>query len=445
MNRRDLLLASLGAAAVPGPLASAEWRMQPPWRSWRVDGDRVARWLVELSRFGTTPDGGVSRTGFSDADVEARAWIQPIMREAGLEVAIDPAGNILGKRPGSDPTLKPLLFGSHIDSVLNGGNYDGDVGTLGAIEVARLLAEKGYRNRHPLWVTLWCDEERGLTGSRGFLGQVAADELARPAGAAGPSLADQIRKIGGDPAAMAGYRHEPGSIAGYLELHIEQGGVLDQTGVAVGVVEGIVGIRSWEVTVTGFANHAGTTPMDQRKNALLAASEVILAVDRLVKAMPGRQVGTVGRLQVRPGAQNVIPGEVEFSIEIRDLSTDTLDRLWAEIRGAVEPIMARQGTSWAARERASNLPAIAAEPVRGVIDRAARGLGLSTRSMPSGAGHDAQNLARIGPMGMIFIPSVGGISHSPREYTRPEDVTNGVNVLLQTVLQLDQAAEGAVR
>lgn len=435
MNRREIVQASLGLLAGP-------WigRQAPPWRAWRIDGDRVARWLVELSQFGATPEGGVSRTGFSDADVAAREWIKPIMRSAGLEVAVDPAGNILGKRPGTDPSLKPLLFGSHIDSVLNGGNYDGDVGTLGAIEVARLLAEKGYRNRHPLWVTLWCDEENGLTGSRGFLGQLTAADLARPAGPKGPPLADQIRKIGGDPDAMAGYRHGPGSIAGYVELHIEQGGVLDQTGQAIGVVEGIVGIRSWEVTVTGFANHAGTTPMDQRKNALVAAAEVVLAVDRIVKAMPGRQVGTVGRLQVRPGAQNVVPGEVEFSIEIRDLSTETLERLWGEIRAAADAIMSRHGTTWSARERATNLPAMADATVRGVIDGAARDLGLSTRSMPSGAGHDAQNLARIGPMGMIFVPSVGGISHAPREYTRPEDVTNGVNVLLQTMLRLDQRA-----
>jgi N-carbamoyl-L-amino-acid hydrolase len=431
MRRRDLVVAAAAAAVAP------RWSIEAPeGASWRVNGDRVNGWLEELSRFGANPDGGVSRVGFSDADVAARAWIQPIMKAANLEVAIDPAGNIIGRRPGAVAGLKPILFGSHIDSVLNGGNYDGDVGTLGAIEVAQTLAENGYRNRHPLWVTLWCDEESGLTGSRGFIGQVGAEELAR-AHRDGVPLADKIRRIGGDPGAMAGYRHEPGSIAGYVELHIEQGGILDRTGVNVGVVEGIVGIRSWEVVITGFANHAGTTPMDDRKNALLAAADLVVALDRIVRAKPGRQVGTVGYLTVTPGAQNVIPGGVTLSIEIRDLSMTKLEALWADLRAAGDAIMAKRGTTWVASPRPTNHAALSDPRVRGVIDQAAKGLGLTTRHLPSGAGHDAQDLAKIGPMGMIFVPSVGGISHSPREFTKPGDVVNGVNVLLQTVLRLD--------
>ncbi len=433
MHRRDVVKAAAAASFIP-------WvQPGPVWAAWRVNGDRVNGWLKELSRFGANPEGGVSRVGFNDADVEGRTWLVPVMRAAGLEVAVDPAGNILGKRPGTVPGLKPLLFGSHIDSVLNGGNYDGDVGTLSAVEVARTLMEKGYRNRHPLWVTMWADEENGLTGSRGFLGEVSAADLARPGPRDGVPLADKIRKVGGDPVAMAGYRNEPGSIAGYVELHIEQGGILDRTGVHIGVVEGIVGIMSWDATVTGFSNHAGTTPMDERKNALLAAAELALAVDRAVKGRPGRQVGTVGRFQVKPGAQNVIPGEVSMSIEIRDLSMETLAALWIEIKAAGDQIMTKYGTSWVAASRPTNVTALSNPVVRGVIDQAARGLGLTTRLMPSGAGHDAQDLARIGPMGMIFVPSVGGISHSPKEFTRPEDVTNGANVLMQTMLRLDQA------
>lgn len=194
------------------------------------------------------------------------------------------------------------------------------------------------------------------------------------------------------------------------------------------------------MTITGEANHAGTTPMDQRRNALLAASELILAVDRIVRAEPGRQVGTVGRLGVEPGAQNVVPGRVTHSIELRDLSMDRLERLWRAIEAEAERIMERRGTSWAAVERAINRGAAAAPALRSTVDAAARGLGLSTQSMPSMAGHDAQSLAAIGPMGMIFVPSVGGISHSPREFTRPQDVVNGANVLLHAVLRLDRAA-----
>jgi beta-ureidopropionase / N-carbamoyl-L-amino-acid hydrolase len=433
MQRRDLLQ----AAAVAGLAPHLRWR-KPDFADWRVDGTRVNGWLGELARFGANPEGGVSRIGFSNADVAARAWLQEVMRSVGLTVRIDPAGNIIGELPGSRPGAKPLLFGSHIDSVPHGGNYDGDVGSLGAVEVVATIREKGYRNQHPLWVTVWCDEERGLTGSRGFIGTITAEQLARP-NQDGVPLAQGIRKIGGDPEAMGSYRNEPGSIAGYVELHIEQGGILERTGIDIGVVEGIVTINSVNVTIEGFANHAGTTPMADRKNALIAASELVLAVDRIVKSHPGRQVGTVGRLQVKPGASNVIPGEVSLTIELRDLSAEKLSRVWTEIQAEGDHIMTRCGTTWQAPWLAPSEADYSDPRVRSTIAEAARTLSLTSQMMPSGAGHDAQSLSRIGPMGMIFVPSVGGISHSPKEYTRPEDVTNGVNVLLQTMLRLDQA------
>jgi len=439
MRRRTFLQAATAVTTMPLWPSALSAGQDPA--SWRVNGARVNGWLEELSRFGANPGGGVSRVGFSDFDVEARAWLRPLMEASGLAVRTDPAGNIIGEVPGTDPSLKPLLFGSHIDSVLNGGNYDGDVGTLGAIEVVRTLREKGYRNRHPLWVTMWADEESGLTGSRGFLGLITDEELMRPY-RDGLTLGECIRKVGGDPARMSGYRFGPGSIAGYLELHIEQGGTLDREGLDIGVVEGIVGIVGGSVTITGVANHAGTTGMAERKNALLAASELVLAVDRIVKSHPGRQVGTVGRLAVKPGASNVIPGEVTLSIELRDLDMDRLDALWEEVRAEGDRIMARQGTTWSFTPRPRNEVAMSGARMREVVATSAKQLGLTSRTMPSGAGHDAQNLARIGPMGMIFVPSVGGISHSPKEYTSPEDVTNGVNVLLQALLQLDGMARG---
>jgi len=431
MDRRQLIQAALLAGVAPRVALVRPRRL-------RADGRRVSEWLTALSRFGANSDGGVSRTGFSDADVEGRAWLRGIMESTGLQVRVDPAGNLIGELPGAVAGLKPLLFGSHVDSVPHGGNYDGDLGSLAAVEVIATLRERGYTNRHPLRVTVWCDEERGLTGSRGFVGQVSAEQLARPY-VEGLTLGECIRKVGGDPAAMAAYRHDPGSIAAYIELHIEQGGVLDQSGIDVGVVEGIVTIRSAAVTITGFANHAGTTPMGERKNALLAAAELALAVDRVVRRHPGRQVGTVGRLQVHPGASNVIPGQVDLTIELRDLEAGKLETIWNEIRAEGDAIMQRWGTSWTPPDwRAPNAAAYADPAVRSVIGAAATGLGLTTHSMPSGAGHDAQMLARIGPMGMIFVPSVGGISHSPGEYTRPDDVANGANVLLQTILRLDE-------
>ena len=428
MKRRDFVQAVAALALPP---------QQGDWKSWRVNGERVNQHLAGLSRFGANPQGGVSRVAFSEADIAGRRFMMDLMRNAGLTVSVDPVGNIFGVRAGSQPTARPILFGSHIDSVPEGGNYDGDVGSCGALEVAHTLADRRYRNRHPLHLVIWCDEESGLTGSRGFIGDLPAEELALP-GRDGVALADKIRRIGGDPARIAEARHSPGSIAGYIELHIEQGGILDERGIQIGIVEGIVGIHHYDVTLRGFANHAGTTPMDRRRNAMLAAAELVLIVERVVRSVEGRQVGTVGRLLVKPGAPNVIPGQVDLTVELRDLSTEKIERLWTQIHAEALEVAKKYDVTVDYTLQHTNPPALSTPAIRAVIADATRGLGLSSQVMPSGAGHDAQDLARIGPMGMIFVPSVKGISHSPLELTRPDDVTNGANVLLQTVLRLDE-------
>lgn len=434
LGRRDFVRTT---AAALGGLTFRPRVGQGDWKTWRVNGPRVNQHLTALSRFGANPQGGVSRVAFSQADIAARAFAVDLMRQTGLDARIDPVGNLIGTRAGTEPGTLPILFGSHIDSVPEGGNYDGDVGSMSAIEVAQTLAERGYRNRHPLHVAIWCDEESGLTGSRGYIGDLPAEELRRP-GRDGVSLADKIRRIGGDPDRVAEARHPPGSVAAYVELHIEQGGILDETGIQIGIVEGIVGIHHYDVTIKGFANHAGTTPMDRRRNAMLAAAELVLTVDRVVRSVEGRQVGTVGRLLVKPGAPNVIPGQVDLTVELRDLSTEKIERLWSQIHAEAVATAKKYDVTLDYALQHTNPPALSTPAVRAVIADAVRGLGLSSQVMPSGAGHDAQDLARIGPMGMIFVPSVKGISHSPVELTRPEDVTNGANVLLQTVLRLDQ-------
>ena len=433
MKRRDFVQTLVALTALP---------RQGTWKTWRVNGPRVNQHLTDLSQFGRNPQGGVSRVAFNDADIAGRRFMMDLMRDAGLSASIDPVGNIIGVRggggAGSRTGAPPILFGSHIDSVPEGGNYDGDVGSCSAVEVAHTLAERGYKNRHPLQVVIWCDEESGLTGSRGFIGDLPSDEIVRP-GRDGVPLADKIRRIGGDPARVAEARHAPGSIAAYLELHIEQGGILDERGINIGIVEGIVGIHHYDITLRGFANHAGTTPMDRRQNAMLAAAELVLIVDRVVRSVEGRQVGTVGRLLVKPGAPNVIPGQVDLTVELRDLSTEKIERLWTQIHEEALASAKQYGVTLDYTLQHTNSPALSTPAVRTVIADAVQGLGLTSQVMPSGAGHDAQDLARIGPMGMIFVPSVKGISHSPLELTRPDDVTNGANVLLQTVLRLDQA------
>jgi N-carbamoyl-L-amino-acid hydrolase len=254
----------------------------------------------------------------------------------------------------------------------------------------------------------------------------------------GKTVGDGIAFLGGTPARLGEVVRRRGAVAGYLELHIEQGGVLESERIAVGIVEGIVGIRQWDVTVTGFANHAGTTPMNKRQDALLATARFIDMVNRVVTSTPGRHVGTVGRLQARPGAPNVIPGTVVCSLELRDLDDAVIGRLYEAIRREAEAIGSATGTTFAYADLHANTSAPSDPRMRDLIKAAADGRGLSTKVMPSGAGHDAQAIAQLGPMGMIFIPSVAGISHSPRELSHPADIVHGANVLLDAVLAADR-------
>lgn len=416
-----------------GSLSLHRFNSQSPLR---VNGKRVMDHIFALAEFGKNPQGGVSRVAYSDADKQGRDYVLGLMRAAKLDVAIDAAGNLIGRRAGSASGLAPLLIGSHIDSVPEGGNYDGVVGSLGAVEVAQTLAENNVTTRHPLEVVIFQNEEGGLIGSRAMDGELTEKELDLVS-RSGKTIRDGIKFIGGDPAKLADVRRRKGEIAAYLELHIEQGGILDSEKINIGVVEGIVGINWWDVTIEGFANHAGTTAMNNRQDALLAAAKFIEVVNRVVTSVPGRQVGTVGRINALPGAPNVIPGKVVLSLELRDLDAAKINMLFERIQAEAQKIAAESKTKFDFKEINVNIPAPTDLKIRSLISEAARDLGLTTKPMPSGAGHDAQDMARLGPVGMIFIPSVGGISHSPREFSMPEDIANGANVLLHTLLKLD--------
>jgi N-carbamoyl-L-amino-acid hydrolase len=403
----------------------------------RIDRERINDHLSALSEFGKNPQGGVSRVAYSEADRQGRGYAIGLMRAAGLDVVVDAAGNIIGRRAGSDPKLPALIIGSHIDSVPEGGNYDGNVGSMGAIEVAQVLSENKLMTRHPLEVIIFQNEEGGLIGSRAIDGELTDKELDLVS-RSGKTIREGITFIGGDPTKLSSARRNRGDIAAYLELHIEQGGILDTEKIDIGIVEGIVGINWWDVTIEGFANHAGTTPMNQRHDALLAAAKFIETVNRIVTSVPGRQVGTVGRIQSLPGAPNVIPGKVVLSLELRDLDAAKISQLYKKILVEARQIAESSGTKFDFKEINVNIPAPTDERIRRFIADSAGDLGLSTKTMPSGAGHDAQDMARLGPVGMIFVPSVGGISHSPREFSRPDDIANGANVLLHTLLKLDK-------
>jgi N-carbamoyl-L-amino-acid hydrolase len=433
VNRRDFnrtLFTALGAAAFGRSLPGETPRH-------RVNGSRILEHLDVLAQFGKNPNGGVTRLAYSEADRQGRDYVLGLMRAAKLEVSIDAAGNLVGWLDGSNHVeLRPLVIGSHIDSVPEGGNYDGDVGSISAIEIARFLTENRLLLRHPLQVIIFQNEEGGLIGSRALSGQLTEKELDLVS-RSGKTIAEGIRFIGGDPSRLESVRRKRGDIAAYVELHIEQGGILDTEKIDIGVVTGIVGIIWWDVTIEGFANHAGTTPMDRRQDALLAAARFIDLVNRTVTSVPGRQVGTVGRIQALPGAPNVIPGKVTLSLELRDLDAAKIQMLYEKIRAGADQIGAATGTKFTYKPINENVPALTSELIQQKIGEAARDLGLTTKLMPSGAGHDAQDMALLGPMGMIFVPSVGGVSHSPQEFSRPADIVNGANVLLHTLLKLD--------
>lgn len=440
MDRRSFGRAVAGIAAGllvdPRAARAAARAVVPP----TVDGERLLGHLRGLAAHGATPAGGVTRVAYSEADLAGREYVAGLMREAGLAVEVDAAGNLIGRRGGSEPGLKPIAFGSHIDSVPDGGRFDGPVGALAAVEVAHTLADEGITTRHPLEVIIFSNEEGGLIGSRALSGELPGRELDLES-RSGKTIREGIGFIGGDADRLASVRRERGDIAAFLEVHIEQGGTLEAEGVDIGVVEGIVGIRWWDAVWQGVANHAGTTPMHLRHDALLSASRFVQAVNEVIRGEPGAQVGTVGRIAAEPGAPNVIPGRVVASLEIRDLDAARIDRLFAAIRERAEAIADEDGTSVSFEEVITLAPAPSDDRVRAAIAAAAGDLGLSTRSMPSGAGHDAQSMARLGPIGMIFVPSVGGISHSPRELTRDRDVVNGANVLLGAVMGVDAEME----
>ncbi len=411
----------------------------------RASAERLERRIIELGRFGANPEGGVSRVAFSDADIAGREYVKSLMRGAGLEVHVDTAGNIIGRRAGSEPGLATIMTGSHIDSVPQGGNYDGDVGVLGAIEVAELLRTHAIATRHPFEFVVFTDEEGGIVGSQAMAGRLPASAF-EVMSHSGLKIGDGIRAVGGDPARIADARRAPGSLAAFVELHIEQGAILAESGTDIGVVEGIVGIRWWDVTVEGVANHAGTTPMNRRRDALVAAAELTLAANRIASTTPGTQVATVGRISAEPGAPNVIPGRVTLSLEIRDLDAGKMASIFRAVEAEAKRISGARGTLIRFDEVELALtPAPTDERLRAVVESAAASLGLSHRRMPSGAGHDAQDLAHVAPMGMIFVPSQGGISHAPKEYTAPADLANGADVLLRTLLAIDRGALGAVQ
>ena len=404
----------------------------------KVNERRIEERILELAKFGKDSMGRNYRVAFTKGDQEGRAWFTNLMKKVGLQVSIDYAGNIIGIRKGKNLLLKPISFGSHIDMVPDGGNYDGCVGSIGALEIIEVLNENKIITEHPLEVNIFSNEEGGTIGSMAMAGHLTEEGLKQKS-QSGLTIAEGIKAIGGNPDSIQYSIRKKGDIKAFLELHIEQGGILEKANLQIGVVEGIVGIVHWEVTINGFANHAGTTPMNIRQDALLAAAKLIIAVNEVMNSVPGKQVGTIGKLAALPGAYNVIPGKVTLGLEIRDLSSAKIEELFRAIEKRAAIIASTSGTKITFQRQANeSKPALTEKILQEKIAASAKSMGFTYKLMQSGAGHDAQEIAWIAPVGMIFVPSVGGISHSPKEFTKAVDMANGANVLLQTILKMDK-------
>lgn len=443
MKRRTFIkrssLTALGVSAFG--IVDAYSNRAVPGTKYKVDEQRIVTRIAEFAKFGRNEQGHGYRVAYTQGDIDGRAWFIEQMKRAGLDPAIDAAGNIIGKRKGKNPSLKPIAFGSHLDMVPDGGNYDGPLGSIGALEVIEVLNEHNLRTEHPLEIIIFANEEGGTIGSMAMAGGLTPAGLQQKS-QSGLTMAEGIRAIGGNPDNIQACVRKKGDLRAWLELHIEQGGILEREHVQIGVVEGIVGIVHWEVTVEGFANHAGTTPMNMRQDALLASARFIIAVNDVITAVPGNQVGTIGKMAITPNAYNVIPGKVVLGLEIRDLVADKIEMLFREIEKRAAAIATESHTTIRfARQANASKPALTNKTLQQTIQASAKALGLSTKLMQSGAGHDSQEIASIAPVAMIFVPSVGGISHSYKEFTKAVDVANGANVLLQTILSIDKDKE----
>ncbi|MEL6469082.1 MAG: Zn-dependent hydrolase [Cyanobacteria bacterium J06623_4] len=405
-------------------------------KSFSANCDRLMESIEAIATIGALPSGGVQRVAFSEEDCRARELLMRWMRDAQMQVRIDPAGNIFGRYPGRFSKAPALGTGSHLDTVPNAGHYDGTYGVLAGLEIVRTLRDQDHRLDHPLDVIVFADEERTMVGSKALSGNLSHDPAAYES-ATGDSIEACLDRVGGHWEKRSLARMTPAEMVAFVELHVEQGPVLEAAKSQIGVVTGIVGQRRYLLTVKGLASHAGTTPMSMRQDALVAASQLVLAVNALGN-QPGDQVATVGQMTVSPNVANTVPGQVELSLDIRDLDDKHLDRLMAQLKADMARIATETGTQISFEPRLYNRPSPAKMHIQNAIAHVCDNLALTYTYLPSRASHDAQEMARITDMGMIFVPSQGGISHAATEYTSPEDCVNGVNVLMHTLLSLDQ-------
>ena len=402
----------------------------------RISEARLMARLAELAAIGATADGSCCRLALTDEDRAGRDLVVRWMRELGLEVRIDPVGNIFGLRRGAED-VEPVMTGSHIDTVRTGGRYDGNLGVLGGLEVVQVLNEAGIVTRRPLAVGVFTDEEGArfapdMLGSLVYAGGLPLAQAYATVSIDGKVLKEELARIGylGDAPLPLARPHA------FVELHIEQGPVLDSEGITIGAVENLQGISWQEVSITGQSNHAGTTPMRLRHDAGYCAAAIGHFLRQLAREIGGSQVATVGKVDLHPNLINVIAARARLTVDLRNTDEALLAAAERRLAGFLEQLAADEGVRVEAKTLARFEPVLFDKGVADLIARTAVKLGHSCRPMTSGAGHDAQMMARLCPTAMIFVPSVGGISHNPAEHTEPAHLAAGADVLLHTLFEL---------
>jgi len=403
----------------------------------QIDSARLWGDIHETAKFGATPKGGVKRLTLGAEDKQVRDWFRTACEAAGCEVRVDALGTMFAIRPGRDMSKPPIGIGSHLDTQPTGGKYDGILGTLAALEVVRALNDAGIETDIPVCVCNWTNEEGSryapaMMASAAYAGDYTTDDILGRKDADGITVADALDTIGYRGADAVGKQ----KFSAFVELHIEQGPLLEAENKTIGVVDRGQGIIWYDGTISGFASHAGTTPMPLRKDALAAFSEVVLAVEKIARDHGPNAVGTIGEIKIDNPSRNVIPGDLAFTVDIRSSESNILDSLHGAIQAAVAEIAARRKVSIDVQQIWRKEPTVFNTTLVDAVEAATREMGYSHRRITSGAGHDACNLAGVVPAAMIFVPCKDGISHNELEDATQADCTAGANVLLHTVLAL---------
>ncbi len=406
-----------------------------------VNQDRIRAYLKAFAAIGYSASGGMSRLAFSRADLRARQLFEHLMDNLGLKTRIDAAGNVFGRLPAQvDHSSPPVLVGSHLDTVPGGGRFDGAIGVVAGLEAAAIVREHFNAPRYPLEIVSFACEEssrfgRGTLGSGIVAGTWEPEDILSLSDAQGRTLSHVLQRVGIDPAQLGHARRLPGDFTAFLELHIEQGRVLEEERFRIGVVETIAAPTRFRLNLTGQADHSGATPMSLRKDALAGAAEVILAIERSAQATPG-VVGTVGTMRVDPGAINVVPGQVELGIDIRSTDSDSKRLAVEHIQREIEQISARRDLSASLQLLTDEEPVTLDPRVVSTLERSAKARSIPSMRMPSGGGHDTMHMAKICPAGMLMVPSRGGISHHSAEWTALDDIVVGVQVLVDATVSI---------